>query len=43
MTVPRVRLGMRVGRLSDMDMLRLNRAIVVFLGIGATPQADQVR
>ncbi len=38
MTVPRARLGMRVGRLSEADMLRLNRAVVVFLGIGAAPQ-----
>lgn len=38
MTVPRARLGLRVGRLSDMDMLRLNRAIVVFLGIGVATQ-----
>jgi mRNA interferase MazF len=37
MTVPRTRLGVRVGRLGDMDMLRLNRAIIVFLGIGAAP------
>jgi mRNA interferase MazF len=43
MPVPRVRLGMRIGRLSDMDMLRLNRAVVVFLGIGASSQADQIR
>ena len=33
MTVPRVRLGRRVGRLDDATMLRLNRAITVFLGI----------
>lgn len=26
-------MGMRIGRLSDADMVRLNRAVVVFLGI----------
>ena len=34
-TVPRTKIGQRVGRLSDEDMLRLNRAIVVFLGIAS--------
>ena len=33
-TVPRAKLGMRIGRLLDQDMVRLNRAVVVFLGIG---------
>jgi mRNA interferase MazF len=33
-TVPRGNLGRRIGRLADTDMLRLNRAIVVFLGLG---------
>jgi mRNA interferase MazF len=32
-TVPRSKLGRRVGRLDDATMLRLNRAITVFLGI----------
>jgi len=32
-TTPKERLGMRIGRLSDQDMLRLNRAILVFLGL----------
>ena len=32
-TMPRSKAGARVGRLSDEDMLRLNRAIVVFLGL----------
>ena len=34
-TVPKARIGARVGRLSDEDMVRLNRAILVFLGIAA--------
>lgn len=32
-TVRRSRFGAKVGRLADEDMARLNRAIVVFLGI----------
>lgn len=32
-TVPKDKLGRRVGRLDDETMLRLNRAITVFLGI----------
>jgi len=35
-TVPRGKLGERVGRLSDDDMARLARSVVVFLGL-ATP------
>lgn len=34
-TVRRSRLGKRIGRLADEDMVRLNRAVVVFLGIAA--------
>ena len=32
-TVPRARLGSRMGRISDEDLMRLNRAVVVFLGL----------
>jgi mRNA interferase MazF len=32
-TVQRSRLGARVGRLSDEDMVRLGRAVIVFLGL----------
>lgn len=39
-TLPRTRIGSRIGRLADEDMVRLNRAILVFLGI-AGPSADQ--
>ena len=51
-TVRRSRLGERVGRLSSGDMVRLDRAIVVFLGLagcrGGNAQigqqlADQIR
>jgi mRNA interferase MazF len=33
MTVPKSKVGKRIGRLSDQDMASLNRAIVVFLGL----------
>ncbi len=32
-TVPRASLGEKIGRLSNMDLVRLDRAIVVFLGL----------
>ncbi len=32
-TIPKERLGERVGRLDDADEIRLNRAILVFLGL----------
>ncbi|MGH9293848.1 MAG: type II toxin-antitoxin system PemK/MazF family toxin [Acidimicrobiales bacterium] len=35
-TVRRSRLGDRVGELSDADVVRLNRAVVVFLGIASS-------
>ncbi|MGD0990124.1 MAG: type II toxin-antitoxin system PemK/MazF family toxin [Candidatus Sulfotelmatobacter sp.] len=34
-TVPKARVGAHVGRLADEDMVRLNRAVLVFLGIAA--------
>ena len=34
-TVPKARIGDRIGRLADEDMVRLNRAVLVFLGIAA--------
>ena len=33
-TVPKANLGARVGHLDPRDLLRLNRAVVVFLGLG---------
>jgi mRNA interferase MazF len=32
-TFPRAKLGNRIGRLGDEDMVRLNRAILIFLGL----------
>jgi mRNA interferase MazF len=34
-TVPKSKIGARVGRLAGEDMVRLNRAVLVFLGIAA--------
>jgi mRNA interferase MazF len=36
-TVPKVKVGARVGRLDDVDILRLNQAVLVFLGLAASP------
>lgn len=32
-TVPKRKIGTRVGRLDDQDIVRLNRAVLVFLGV----------
>lgn len=40
-TVPKSKLGTSLGRLSDEDTVRLNRAVAVFLGLGA-PARSQV-
>ena len=32
-TVPKSRLGQRIGRLADEDLLRLNRLLLVFVGL----------
>ena len=34
-TVQKGKLGTRIGRLSDSDMVRLNRAVMVFLGLAS--------
>jgi mRNA interferase MazF len=40
-TVPRHKLGVRLGRLDDLDVVRLNRAMLVFLGMaGPWAQID---
>ncbi|PWT84450.1 MAG: growth inhibitor PemK [Proteobacteria bacterium] len=38
-TIPKSRIGARVGRLDDEDMLRLNQAALVFLGLADSPRA----
>ena len=32
-TVPKTKLGGRIGRLTDADVVRVNRALLVFLGL----------
>ena len=39
-TVPRSRTGVRVGRLADRDMMRINRAMIVFLGIAGPAEGQ---
>jgi mRNA interferase MazF len=41
-TVPRTKIGMRVGRLDDEDVLRLNQAVLVFLGLAVSPRASVI-
>ena len=38
-TVPRNKLGSRTGQLDDEDVLRLNRAMLVFLGLAGSTRA----
>jgi mRNA interferase MazF len=38
-TVPKSKVGAQIGRLDDEDMLRLNQAILVFLGLATSPRA----
>jgi mRNA interferase MazF len=40
MTVPRTKVGARIGRLDDADLVRLNRAVVVFLGLAGASSED---
>ncbi|MDQ2804981.1 MAG: type II toxin-antitoxin system PemK/MazF family toxin [Pseudomonadota bacterium] len=37
-TVPKSKVGVRLGRLDDEDMLRLNQAMLVFLGLAVYPR-----
>jgi len=41
-TVPKTKIGAYVGRLADEDMVRLNRAVLVFLGIAAPTGNEQL-
>jgi mRNA interferase MazF len=40
-TVPRSKIGARIGRLSDEDMVRLNRALLVFLGMAGSSTLER--
>ena len=41
-TVPKSKIGTRVGRLDDEDIVRLNQAVLVFLGLAVSPRTKQV-
>jgi len=40
-TVPKAKLGARIGRLDDADIVRLNRAVLVFLGLAASARTKR--
>jgi len=40
-TVPKSRLGAQIGRLDDADILRLNQAMLVFLGLAVSPRTKR--
>jgi mRNA interferase MazF len=37
-TVPRSKMGEQIGRLDDEDVVRLNQAVMVFLGLAVSPR-----
>jgi mRNA interferase MazF len=39
-TVPKSKLGARLGRLSEAELVELNRAVAVFLGLGAAVRSS---
>ncbi len=40
-TVPNSKVGARIGRLDDEDILRLNQAVLVFLGLAVSPRTKR--
>lgn len=42
-TVPKSKIGERIGRLDDEDMVRLNQAVMVFLGLAVSPRMARKR
>lgn len=42
-TVPKSKVGAHIGRLDDEDILRLNQAILVFLGLAVSPRMKQAK
>jgi mRNA interferase MazF len=40
-TVPKSKVGAQAGRLDDEDILRLNQAMLVFLGLAASPRISR--
>ena len=41
-TVPKSKIGAHIGRLDDEDVLRLNQAVLVFLGLATSPKIKRV-
>lgn len=42
-TVPKTKLGRRIGRLDDQDIVRMNQAMLVFLGLANSPRTSAAR
>lgn len=42
-TVPKSKIGEQIGRLDDEDVVRLNRAVMVFLGLAVSPRTGRNR
>ena len=42
-TVAKSKLQKRIGKLADEDVIRLNRAVLVFLGLAGRPKDEQAR
>ena len=40
-TVPKAKIGARIGRLDDEDIIRLNQSMLVFLGLAVSPRSRQ--
>jgi mRNA interferase MazF len=40
-TVPKSKVGKRIGRLDDEDVVRLNQAVMVFLGLAVSPRTGR--
>jgi mRNA interferase MazF len=40
-TVPKSKVGVRIGRLDDEDVVRLNQAVMVFLGLAVSPRTGR--
>lgn len=42
-TVPKSKIGDQIGRLDDEDVLRLNQAVMVFLGLAVSPRIGRTK
>ena len=40
-TVAKSKIGVRIGRLDDENVVRLNQAVLVFLGLAVSPRAGR--